>query len=286
MNNNKHFLKDLDIDFIENMLEEIPANIYFKDKEAKYVFVSHYWKHVNTDDIRGKTDLEVRKDKENAKKAYESDLEVIKTGIGKRYTIKIDVDNDVEYLEIIKKPVFDKEKNVIGIVGLINDVTKRVIQEKQLEFLATQDQMTGLYNRACLDMLYKNENKEDLYPISILVADCNHLKMINDNYGHLVGDEYIKKSASILKIVLPDYSYIFRIGGDEFLAFIPKTTSKEIEQYIEKMNSLAKSIKIKDEHLSIAFGYEVVNKYKKDFTKNIENADKKMYIKKEKMHNE
>ena len=68
------------------MLQSLPANVYLKDNHGRYVFSSQTWHHLNTDDdpdwtIRGKTDLDIRKDKENAKRALESDLELIRKNI-------------------------------------------------------------------------------------------------------------------------------------------------------------------------------------------------------------
>lgn len=81
---------NIDWEFIETILKELPSNIYFKDTQCRYLFCTHYWNHIVHDDteawsIRGKTDMEIRKDKENARKAYEEDKKLLKTGIGCKY---------------------------------------------------------------------------------------------------------------------------------------------------------------------------------------------------------
>ena len=62
-----------DISFVERMLAELPSCIYLKDRECRYVFSTHYWTHLNAEGedwtIRGKTDLDIRKDKDNARLA-------------------------------------------------------------------------------------------------------------------------------------------------------------------------------------------------------------------------
>lgn len=111
---------------IEEMLKQLPSNIYLKDNEGRYVFATKYWHHLKkpADDptwtIRGKTDPEIRKDKENAEAAFKKDLEIIKTGNGTSYTIEINEDGKDEFLQIIKQPLFNEEGTVTGIVGLIN----------------------------------------------------------------------------------------------------------------------------------------------------------------------
>lgn len=70
---------NVDLNFLEDILKNVPSNIFFKDVECRYIFATHYWRHLDIDeqdenwDIKGKTDLEIRKDKENAMYAYEMD---------------------------------------------------------------------------------------------------------------------------------------------------------------------------------------------------------------------
>lgn len=114
---------------IEDMLEKLPCNIFLKDTEGKYIFSTHYWRHIKVGSdpnwtIRGKTDLEVRHDPENARKAYESDLQIVKTGKGIRYVIEENEDGIQEFLELVKQPVYDADGRVKGIIGLVNDVTE------------------------------------------------------------------------------------------------------------------------------------------------------------------
>ena len=118
------------------MLQSLPANIYLKDNKARYVFSSQTWHHLNTADdpdwtIRGKTDLDIRKDKENAQKALESDLELIRTGKGTSYIIE-EMDKDQEFLQIIKEPLFYEDGRVRGIIALINIVTEQEQMRRKL----------------------------------------------------------------------------------------------------------------------------------------------------------
>ena len=78
---------------VESMLKELPSCVFLKDVEGRYVFSTQYWRHLNTGDdpnwtIRGKTDLDIRKDKQNAIKAMEEDRRIIETGEGTEYVIE------------------------------------------------------------------------------------------------------------------------------------------------------------------------------------------------------
>ena len=84
---------------LEGILKLLPSNIYIKDREGRYLFATQYWHHLNMDSkdghwsIAGKTDLEIRKDKENALLAMESDRRVIESDKGTSYVINIKLDN-------------------------------------------------------------------------------------------------------------------------------------------------------------------------------------------------
>jgi len=121
--------KHMDLDTLANVVSAIPSNIFFKDTDLKYVFSSHIWEQVENGgdenfDIYGKTDRDIRRDTANLDNVEKSDRKIIETGEGTCYTIKSEVDGHIQYLDLIKEPVKDKDGNIIGIVGLINDVTR------------------------------------------------------------------------------------------------------------------------------------------------------------------
>ena len=123
---------------IEIMLRKLPSSIYLKDAEGRYIFVTHPWYHLHEADepgwtIRGKTDPEIRTDKENAQKAMESDLNLIKTGKGVSYIIEENSDGKQEFLHLIKSPTYDEDGNINGIIAIINNVTEHEKLKRQLE---------------------------------------------------------------------------------------------------------------------------------------------------------
>lgn len=283
-------INDLDIDFLERMLKSLPSNIYFKDMEGKYVFCTHYWNHINTpeDDptwsIRGKYDIDIRKDKENALKAMEEDRKIFATKKGTSYEIKFTQEGKDEYLQLIKNPVFDASGEMIGIVGLINNITQTKVLEEKLEDLATKDQLTGFRNRSYLDIWLDQNKDADVFPLSFVMADCNHLKRVNDVYGHLVGDEYIKTAANIMQKNLPENGRIIRMGGDEFLLLLPKISYEEAQDYIEKVVSEGKSTRVIGIPISIALGASSCGEKNFRVENLIRLADNEMYERKKIAH--
>lgn len=280
-------INEIDINFVERMLKSLPSNIYFKDMEGKYVFCTHYWNHINTPEndptwtIRGKYDIDIRKDKENAIKAMEEDQRIFATKKGTSYEIKFDENGQTEYMQLIKNPVFDDNGNMIGIVGLINDITRTKLLEDKLERMATLDSLTCVRNRSYMDIWIEKNKNLDIYPLTVIVSDCNGLKRINDHYGHLVGDRYIIKTAEALMTCKPENASVIRAGGDEFMVFMPNTSEAEAAQYMEKVQDHISNIHIFDETLSIAMGSSTTTDISKRLEDLISLADKTMYIQKE-----
>ena len=135
----------LSLSEVENMLKELPYCIFLKDTEGRYVFSSQYWHHLNTDEdpdwsIRGKTDMDIRKNKANARKAMEADQHIIKTGEGTDYVIVEDQDGIREYLHLIKRPVYDDNGRMKGIIALINNVTDYQLLKQEMEKRAKTDE--------------------------------------------------------------------------------------------------------------------------------------------------
>ncbi|MBQ9233366.1 MAG: diguanylate cyclase [Lachnospiraceae bacterium] len=272
---------------IGNMLKVLPSLIYLKDSNGRYVFCSQYWHHLdNYDDpdwtIRGKTDMEIRRDKENARAAYESDLNLIETGVGTSYVIEENEDGKQEFLQIIKEPLKYPDGRVRGIIAIINNVTEQELLKRELKKRAVTDELTGIYNRSYFEEFVERIS-ESTYPLSIITADCDRLKEINDIYGHMVGDEYIRMAVMLFRTILPEKSIMFRTGGDEFVIFLPGVSEAEARDYIVKLNEMEKIFIIKDRELSVSFGLSTMENGKVPIQDHIAFSDAQMYLdKKEK----
>ena len=275
------FVSSVSFDEFARMLQVLPSLIYLKDAKGKYVFCTQYWHHLEHYDdpdwtIRGKTDMEIRKDQENARKAYESDMRILKTGIGTSYIIEENEDGQQEFLQLIKEPLKYEDGRIRGIIALINNVTEQENLKRKLEKMSFTDELTGLYNRAYMDVYTKTLNQSS-FPLSIISADCDHLKLINDKYGHMMGDEYIRMSVTLMKSILPENSVICRMGGDEFLAFLPKTDDERAREYLKMLEEMEDIFQIHGQKLSVSFGTSTMQAKEGSFRDAIELSDAEMY---------
>ena len=171
------------------------------------------------------------------------------------------------------------EKNEDGsfiIDGFCRDITERHQSEQRIRYLGFHDKLTGLYNRAFLEEEIKRVDTERQLPISIIMGDLNNLKLINDTYGHQIGDKLIKKAAEMFKESCRDEDIIARWGGDEFVVLLPQTEVKESEAIIKRINQQLE----KEEgelQLSISLGTAAKSDSEEDLMIVLSRAEDRMY---------
>lgn len=273
---------------MQKMLKELPSNIYLKDSEGRYVFCTQYWHHINHEDkywtIRGKTDLDIRKDKENAKKAMETDKVMLSTGKGTDYIIEENDDGVREFLELVKRPVFDDEGNVTGIIALINDVTEKELLKMELEKRSKTDPLTGLLNKGAVEeligMLIGNYHQEHDH-CALMMIDVDLFKNINDTYGHAVGDDVLFRIGRIINGSFRGNDVAGRIGGDEFMIFLRNIESKEMVFSLAKRltEQIRKEFDKEDYagEVSLSIGIAMYPEHGKRFEQLYDAADQALY---------
>ena len=172
----------LSLSEVERMLKELPSCIFLKDTEGRYVFSTQYWSHLDTEGdpnwtIRGKTDLDIRKDKENAKKAMEADRRIIETGEGTEYVIEECQDGVRDYLQLIKRPVYDDNGGIVGIIALINNITDYQLMKMELEKrLKTDSSMVTAMAADYRSLFYADLDKDE--------CSCVRAASKQDGYMH------------------------------------------------------------------------------------------------------
>ncbi len=190
----------------------------------------------------------------------------------------INLDNFEEY-EIFDdndKYLLKKLAQEIEVILSIHKLYDRALEPARV------DSLTGIYNRSYVlkRLDYKLNNMQGI--LSVCIIDINDLKSINDSYGHLIGDEYLKHFSNAIKTLKRKEDLFGRVGGDEFIIIFEgfdyhKTLEflKTTKQYFENNLFVFESIKIE-----LKFGAGISEYPKDGSTVNdlFRNADKKMYI--------
>jgi len=110
-----------------------------------------------------------------------------------------------------------------------------------------------------------------------MMIDINGLKLINDAYGHVRGDEAIRRIANLLMSVFEKDDIVARIGGDEFAILAPHKSDMQLQDYKDKLILLSQDIKIEKIPVSLAIGYEILNENDKDIDELLSKAEKQLY---------
>lgn len=147
--------------------------------------------------------------------------------------------------------------------------------------LALIDTLTGLKNRRAYQNLLEKIRGEAT-SFWILLMDLNHLKQINDTYGHWMGDKTLMRFAKVLKAVGRQYGSedVFRIGGDEFMVFLFKKETFDMAKFIQEIRAASKEEVGSDERVNLSFaaGYHYYDgKAGQNLEEALKQADQRMY---------
>jgi diguanylate cyclase (GGDEF)-like protein len=149
----------------------------------------------------------------------------------------------------------DLERNNAKLVSLQHELERR---NESLTKLATIDPLTGLMNRRAADPLLLMETERvarHKQSLSVIMIDVDHFKQINDNHGHLVGDEVLRKVAAVLKKQIRPYDLAVRWGGDEVLVVCPHTKLHEALMMAERLRRALCAVEVRPgEHLTVSMG--------------------------------
>ncbi len=179
---------------------------------------------------------------------------------------------------LLKKQLND-EKNKIAS---INDALEKKVnaRTKELAYMSYHDFLTGLYNRRYLNQAFEKYSKINYHPLAIIIADINGLKLINDSFGHAIGDVYLVKVASILQKTLPEKAVVARLSGDEFAILSPNTDANEAEHIVQEVKYAISIERVNEIELSLSLGYGIKSSLSQDYESIMKIAEDSMYRKK------
>lgn len=177
-----------------------------------------------------------------------------------------------------ERKIRNKEGREIGSFVIFTDVTRYKSLIDKLEAKVGIDALTGMGNRRSLEGMKAALMGTDPLPIGIVLGDLNRLKHVNDTYGHQVGDALLRFAAQALADACPPGGAIFRIGGDEFAALLPRTAADACERFCKTARNNFAEAQGFAFRPSIALGWITKEREDESLEKLMDDADKNMYL--------
>lgn len=213
------------------------------------------------------------------------------------------IDNRYVWIRDVVHVVRDADGEVESLIGFMFDISDRkkteqalISLQKELETLSFEDGLTGISNRRMFDTHLESEFQSAArsgQPLSMIMLDIDHFKQYNDRYGHIQGDECLRRVATALKgIGTRPKDIVARYGGEEFVFLLPETDEVAALHFAERCRRLLAALQIPHETsasgpfvtASLGVG-TIVPSASSNLTKFTQDVDRLLYASKEKGRN-
>lgn len=169
------------------------------------------------------------------------------------------------------------EENSERLMLILTDITEKRKVEDQVLFLSYHDKLTSLFNRAYVESIIPQLNIESNLPLSIIMADINALKLVNDVFGHENGDKLIVNAAKVFLNCCRKSDIIARWGGDEFMILLPGANQEACGRICNNIKAMFDSLPDDPVKLSASLGAATIENWDTDILSLMSVADSVMY---------
>ncbi|MCR5416113.1 MAG: EAL domain-containing protein [Pseudobutyrivibrio sp.] len=280
--NNKDYIEKTKLGEI---IDSLPFGIFWKDINRRFIGANKmfldYYGFESVDEILGKNDEDMGWHI-NPEAFKKDELRVIELGKStKNVPGECIVHGEIRKIRASKQPLY-LNNEIVGLMGYFVDVTDDLETQNDLKELSITDELTGVYNkRGFNDIIakYMDQYEIDRTDFAMIMVDIDDFKLINDMYGHGVGDKVLKEVCRALKIIAAESSVIIRYGGDEFVILHQFKDKSEIDDLISDINVAIGNIKMVDDtniKICTSTGMSLYSKVN-SLEKLINIADERMY---------
>ncbi|MBN2898481.1 MAG: diguanylate cyclase [Clostridia bacterium] len=163
---------------------------------------------------------------------------------------------------------------------IFTDITDRIEKESKIEYLSYHDQLTGLYNRRFYEEERRRLDISRNLPFSTVMMDVNGLKLSNDAFGHILGDQLLQCVAEVIKEEFRADDILARVGGDEFVVLLPKTSEAEVAHIVSRVMERMQYERIDVLSVSVSMGWATKTEMIQDIEDVFTKAEEMMYSRK------
>lgn len=222
-------------------INALPNLVIIYDEEGTYIeILGKKLEHtvINFEDMVGKK-LEDLLPAEVAKMKMDAIRSVIQTGQTKVIEYQLPVKNgELLWFEGRIALIERYQQNKGKVICVISEITERMELYQKVQNLAIHDPLTNCYNRYHFSLMTKNEIARSIrynHPLTLLLIDVDHFKQINDQYGHIVGDQALCQISSIFQHSIRETDILCRYGGEEFFILFPETDLQRAMDVAERI---------------------------------------------------
>jgi len=253
---------ELDRDLLDTFLEHIPDNVFFKDRESRFLRISRSMaRYIGLNDPAlaiQKTDAEIFSS-EHARQALADEELILNNGqpIADKEEKETWPDGHETWVLTTKVAMKDRAGKIIGTMGIAHNVTDRKEAELRVRHMALHDALTGLPNRLLLEdrlsqaIALAGRNQKQA---GVLMFDLDKFKYVNDSFGHFIGDRLLESVSARLKDCIRKSDTIARLGGDEFVIALPAISSIEDAEMVAQkvLTAIAQPFEIGGHQLHVS----------------------------------
>ena len=225
--------------------------------------------------LPGKAYWEVGLPVEPVKQLAKAIADVKATGASQAFDYSITYPDGSDWFSAKVSMRRDGNGSFDGITVVSRNITERKLFEEKLLYMSTHDPLTGLFNRTYFDTELERLVRSRSFPVTIVLADVDGLKKVNDTEGHAAGDRMLKNAASAMTVAFRSEDLLARIGGDEFAILLPNTDEAAAMNAVERAKSCLATIDA-ETPFSLAIGWSTAQKGD-DLLAALKKADARMY---------
>lgn len=228
---------------LKTIIDTAPVRIYWKDRNLHYLGCNPAFARdaqlASPEDVVGKSNYQLVIPEE-AERYQAEDRQIIETGVSRLFYDE-HRDASISWPEWVRKskvPLRNNKNEIIGLLGVYEDITEQKRAEARIQYLANYDALTGLPSRALLSdhlqyamAIARRGNGQ----LALMFLDLDHFKDINDALGHSIGDAVLIELSKRLRQAVREEDTVARLGGDEFILLFPAADAATAAHVAQKL---------------------------------------------------